>query len=143
MTFSIQRLFAPLLILVPVLVLAACGGTDTTSTDGATAEKGATLVKDNGCAGCHTPPSGALLSGQEGSSIAGPNITPDKDTGIGSWTDAQITAALRDGVDDDGKTLCSAMPKFSALSAEETASIVLYLKSIPAVKRGLPEPTCQ
>jgi mono/diheme cytochrome c family protein len=148
MTFSIQRFFAPLVILASALALAACGGTDTT-TDGSTAEKGAALVKDNGCAGCHTSStaSDGVLSGQDSSvtksSISGPNLTPDATTGLGSWTDAQITDAIRKGVDEKGAALCSSMPKFTALTDVETASIVLYLKSIPAVKRVLPEPTCQ
>jgi len=106
------------------------------------------LSNQNSCGGCHTSStaSDGLLSGQDGtvthSSISGPNITPDKETGIGSWTDAQITAAIRTGVDDKGESLCVSMPKFGDLSDDETASIVAYLKSIPAVKRALPDPTC-
>ena len=149
MTFSMQRLFAPLLIVVPALALAACGGSDSSTPDNsAVVAKGEALVESNGCAGCHTSStaSDGVLSGQDSSvtksSISGPNLTPDKDTGIGSWTDAQIVAAIRTGVDDEGKTLCSAMPKFE-FSDDETAAVVAYLKSIPAVKRTLPAPTCQ
>lgn len=148
MTFSIQRLFAPLLILVPALALAACGGTDTTPDDGAAVEKGAALVKDNGCNNCHTSStaSDGVLSGQDTaitmSPASGPNLTPDTDTGIGSWTAAQITAALRTGINEKGETLCASMPKYDKLTDDETASIAAYLKSIPAVKRALPD-TCQ
>ena len=68
------------------------------------------------CGNCHTPmgPNGPL-PGQE---LAGgtvfdeqpftayaPNITPDKDTGIGSWTDAQIATAIRDGRRPDGSLI--------------------------------------
>lgn len=150
MTFSIKRLFVPLLILVPALALVACGGSDTTPVDNSEAvKKGEELVKSNACGGCHTSStaSDGVLSGQDStvtmSSISGPNITPDKETGIGSWTDAQITAALRTGVDDDGEELCVSMPKFTDLSDDEVASIVAYLKSIPAVKRELPPATCK
>lgn len=149
MTFSIQRLFVPLLILVPALALAACGGGDITPIDNTEAvKKGAALVKSNGCDGCHTSStaSDGVLSGQDvtvtKSSISGPNLTPDTETGIGSWTDAQITAAIRAGVDEKGTELCVSMPKFSDLTDDETASILAYLKSIPAVKRALPESTC-
>ncbi len=148
MTSSIQRLFAPLLILVPALALAACGGTDTTP-GGGSAEEGAALVKSNGCEGCHTSgtASDGVLSGQDSSvtksSISGPNLTPDKETGLGSWTDAQIIAAIRTGVDEKGATLCSSMQKYDKLTDDEVGSIVAYLKSIPAVKRVLPEPMCQ
>ena len=149
MTFSIKRLFVPLLILVPALALVACGGSDSPPVDNSEAvKKGEELVKSNACGGCHTPTtaSDGLLAGQDStvtmSSISGPNITPDKETGIGSWTDAQITAALRTGVDDKGEMLCASMPKFD-FTDDETASVVAYLKSIPAVKRALPESTCQ
>ncbi|MEO5731364.1 MAG: cytochrome c, partial [Byssovorax sp.] len=131
------------------LALAACGGGDTTPVDNTEAvKKGAALVKSNGCDGCHTSStaSDGVLSGQDvtvtKSSISGPNLTPDTETGIGSWTDAQITAAIRTGVDEKGEELCVSMPKFSDLTDDETASIVAYLKSIPAVKRALPESTC-
>jgi mono/diheme cytochrome c family protein len=149
MTFSIQRLFAPLLILVPVLALAACGGTDTTPDDGDAVAAGAELVKSSGCNGCHTSKtaSDGVLSGQDSSvtmsSTSGPNLTPDNDTGIGTWTAAQITAAIRTGVDEKGATLCASMPKYDKLTDDEAASIAAYLKSIPAVKRVLPAPTCQ
>jgi mono/diheme cytochrome c family protein len=148
MTFSIQRLFAPLLILVPVLALAACSGTDTTP-DGDAVAAGAELVKSSGCNGCHTSStaSDGVLSGQDSSvtksSTSGPNLTPDNETGIGAWSAEQITAAIRTGVDEKGATLCASMPKYNKLTDEEAASIVAYLKSIPAVKRALPEPTCQ
>ena len=149
MTLSIQRLFAPLLIIVPALALAACGGSETAPVDNSAAvKKGEELVKTYSCAGCHTSStaSDGVLSGQDStvtkSSVSGPNLTPDTETGIGSWTAAQITAALRTGVDEKGAELCVSMPKFADLTDDETASIVAYLKSIPAVKRALPEPTC-
>lgn len=150
MTFSMKRLFVPALILAPALALAACGGSDSPPVDNSEAvKKGAALVKSNGCDGCHTSStaSDGVLSGQDSSvtqsSISGPNLTPDTETGIGSWTDAQIVAAITTGVDDEGEALCASMPKFADLTEDETASIVAYLKSIPAVKRALPEPTCQ
>ena len=149
MTSSIQRLFAPLLILVPALALAACGGTDTSTPDGAAVEKGAALVKSNGCEGCHTSgtASDGVLSGQDSSvtksSISGPNLTPDNDTGLGAWTDAQIVAAIRTGVNKKGATLCASMQRYDKLTDDEVAAIVAYLKSIPAVKRVLPAPMCQ
>ena len=149
MTFSIKRLFLPLLVLVPALALAACGGSDSPPVDdGEAVKKGEALVKSNACGSCHTSTtaSDGLLAGQDSSvtnsSVSGPNLTPDTETGLGSWTVEQITAAIRTGVDEKGEKLCVAMPKFD-LTDDETASVVAYLKSIPAVKRVLPEPTCQ
>jgi hypothetical protein len=62
------------------------------------------------------------------------NITPDRETGIGSWSDDAIARAIREGVDNEGKTLFPIMPyqNYRSLSDEDLASLVVYLKSIPA-----------
>lgn len=75
-----------------------------------------------------------------GSMVVSPNITPDKQTGIGSWTDAQIEQAIRRGVASDGRPLFNLMPywEYAALSDEDVKSIIVYLRSIPAVHRSLP-----
>src|SRR3954447_15728210 len=85
-------------------------------------ERGAYLVEGiANCGNCHAPqePSGALpltpLSG--GPAIPTPvftayppNITPDKETGIGGWTEDDVVAALRDGHKPDGSILRPPMP---------------------------------
>jgi hypothetical protein len=70
-----------------------------------------------------------------------PNLTPDKDTGIGDWTDEQIKDAFLNGIDDEGKPLFSVMPYyvFHNMSEEDANSIVLYLRSIKAVNNPIPE----
>jgi len=65
-----------------------------------------------------------------------PNITPDVDTGIGSWSADEIKAAIRDGKDKDGKTLCATMERFP-FSEAELADIVVYLQHLPAVKKKI------
>jgi len=85
--------------------------------DDATVARGKYLVTLGGCQDCHTPghffgkPDAArVLGGSEvGFEIPGlgvfygPNLTPDKATGLGGWTDAQIIAAFRTGVRPDGR----------------------------------------
>jgi mono/diheme cytochrome c family protein len=70
-----------------------------------------------------------------------PNLTPDPDTGLGNWTDEQIKNAFLNGLDSDNKPLFSLMPYyvFHNMSDEDANSIVLYLRSIPAVKHTIPE----
>jgi mono/diheme cytochrome c family protein len=70
-----------------------------------------------------------------------PNLTPDADTGLGSWTDEQIKTAFLDGLDADNKPLFSIMPYyvFHNMTDEDANSVVLYLRSIPAVKHAIPE----
>lgn len=70
-----------------------------------------------------------------------PNITPDVETGAGSWTDDQIARAIREGIGHDGRTLFPLMPydDFKYLSDEDLASIVVYVRSLEPVRNQLPE----
>jgi cytochrome c553 len=72
--------------------------------------------------------------------IAARNITPDQETGIGAWTDDEIARAIREGVRRDGTALFPVMPylDFATLDDEDVTSIVVYLRSIPAVRNPLP-----
>lgn len=69
-----------------------------------------------------------------------PNISPDRETGAGSWTDAQFERALRRGIGHDGQVLHPLMPyhEFHGMAKEDASSIVLFLRSIPAVKHPIP-----
>ncbi len=75
-----------------------------------------------------------------GSRVVAPNITPDRATGIGSWTDAEIARAIADGVDKGGRPLFSLMPyaSYHALTTEDLKSIIVYLRTLPPVHRALP-----
>ena len=72
--------------------------------------------------------------------IASRNITPDPETGIGSWTDDEIARAIREGVRKDGSALFPVMPypAFASMDDEDVKSIVVYLRTIPAVKNVVP-----
>ncbi len=72
--------------------------------------------------------------------VVAPNITPDRATGIGSWTDAEIARAIGDGVAKGGRLLFSLMPyaSFHALTTEDLKSIVVYLRSLKPVHHALP-----
>src|SRR4030095_15271045 len=69
-----------------------------------------------------------------------PNITPDRETGTGKWTDGMLARAIREGVGHDGRPLIPLMPyeSFRHLSDEDLASIIVYLRSIPRVHNPLP-----
>ena len=69
-----------------------------------------------------------------------PNITPDKDTGAGNWTDDQLARAIREGIGFDGRALFPFMPyeNYRYLSDEDLASVVVFLRSIPPVRREVP-----
>jgi mono/diheme cytochrome c family protein len=70
-----------------------------------------------------------------------PNITPDMETGAGTWTDDQFARAIREGIGHDGRTLFPLMPyeDFRNLSDEDLASIIVYVRSLEPVRHELPK----
>jgi len=71
------------------------------------------------------------------------NLTPDKETGIGAWTEQQFIATLRTGHRlGTGRELLPPMPwqNFAAISDEEIGAIYAYLQSIPPVHNKVPAP---
>jgi mono/diheme cytochrome c family protein len=70
-------------------------------------------------------------------SVLSPNITPDKETGIGKWTDAQIVAAIRNGKRPDGSLIGPPMPVkdfYQKMSDRDVKAIVAYLRGVKPVK---------
>jgi mono/diheme cytochrome c family protein len=116
--------------------------------------RGRYLVNGIGeCFACHGPsdpkrPGCPPVAGKEGSGEAGryvaANLTPDRETGVGDWTDDMLARAIREGVGHDGRLLDpTVMPYefYQAISDEDLASIIVYLRSIPAIGNPLPAPT--
>ncbi|MBA3948437.1 MAG: cytochrome c [Acidobacteria bacterium] len=71
--------------------------------------------------------------------IVAPNITSDPATGLGAWTDDEVARAIREGIGRDGTALFPIMPYLSYrdMSDEDLASVIVYLRTIPPVKRQL------
>ncbi|MCB1502507.1 MAG: c-type cytochrome [Bauldia sp.] len=71
------------------------------------------------------------------------NITPDPDTGIGTWTDEQIITAIREGKTPDGRIIWPpmAVPTYNNMSDDDVKAIVAYLRTVPAVHNEVPEST--
>src|ERR1700730_2455496 len=112
-------------------------------------ERGPYLVNTIGaCGNCHARDTGAtrtteLAGGFEVDGEVGhvvmPNITPDPETGIGKWTDAEIVIALRDGKRPDGSIIGPPMPipVYRQLSDHDAEAIAAYLLSLKPVKNPL------
>ena len=76
-----------------------------------------------------------LISPEDGKTeVYSANITMDKETGIGNWTEEDFIKAVRFGQRPDGKPLRQPMPPFSALSDQEVSSIWAYLQTVPPIK---------
>ncbi|MCI5081767.1 MAG: cytochrome c, partial [Saprospiraceae bacterium] len=76
---------------------------------------------------------GAQLLNYEGETVAGPNITMDTETGIGSWTEDQFVQAIKYGIRPEGPALKYPMLKLTALTDKEAQAIWAYLQTVPAV----------
>ncbi len=81
----------------------------------------------------------ALVDNLPGTVVA-PNITPDLETGIGTWTDGEKIRAIREGVDKRGNALFPMMPyqNFRHMSDEDVQALVAYLNTLPPVRNPLP-----
>jgi mono/diheme cytochrome c family protein len=114
-------------------------------------ERGRYLVEGiAGCGNCHTPkgpngelPGMALAGGQVFDErpfrAVAPNITPDPETGIGRWTDAQIALAVREGRRPDGSIIGPPMPieLYRGISDRDLAAIVAYLRTVRPVRNAV------
>jgi mono/diheme cytochrome c family protein len=123
-------------------------------------ERGAYLVKSiMACGNCHSPrdadgnliPDKALSGGLTFDTppflATARNITPDVETGIGSWSDAEIKRALVEGVRPNhgrlaGVPLAAIMPAnfYKALLPDDLDAIVAYLRTVKAIKNQVPDP---
>jgi mono/diheme cytochrome c family protein len=108
-----------------------------------------------GCFGCHTDadwskPGAPPVAGREGSGhiwsdqnlpwLIAPNITPDKETGAGNWSDDTLARAIREGIGHDGRALFPIMPypDYRQMSDEDLAAVIAYVRTVPPVRNQLP-----
>lgn len=119
-------------------------------------QRGKYLVTLGGCNDCHTPgyffgkPDMArFLGGSEvGFEIPGrgvfhgPNLTPDRETGLGKWSTEEIIAAITKGQRPDGRELAPIMPwhAYANLTPDDAREIAAFLKSLPPVNNKVPGP---
>ena len=96
------------------------------------------LVGD--CAGCHNAPAGAPYAGglpieTPFGTLVSPNITPDRETGIGAWTDDEFVAAMQEGTRRGGEHLYPAMPYayYTKATREDVLAIRAYLETVDPV----------
>ena len=120
--------------------------------------RGRYLVENLGCFECHgehewTKHDAPLIEGTRGAGYADfplaglpgrvipPNITPDPETGAGNWTDDMLARAIREGIGHDGRALFPFMPypDMGQMSDEDLASVIVYLRSIPPIRKALPK----
>jgi mono/diheme cytochrome c family protein len=120
-------------------------------------KRGAYLVDTLGCALCHSQyddqkkivpgmrlAGGLLIRIEPFGDFPAGNLTSDKTTGLGGWSDDEVKRAITKGILRDGTRLLP-YPRdygsFSTLSADDLDAIVKYLRAVPAVSHAVPRPT--
>ncbi|VWC50398.1 putative cytochrome c [Burkholderia lata] len=124
----------------------APGSADGAMWSAATLERGRLVALAGDCAVCHTAPGGATNAG--GLALDTPfgtiyttNLTPDPETGIGTWSYPAFARAMREGISRDGTHLYPAFPytAFAKLSEPDLLALYAYLMSQPPVKHVPPK----
>ena len=119
-------------------------------------ERGSYLVDSIGaCGNCHTPRqqgvpdlskkfSGGFQTFDEPwFTVKGANITPDRDTGIGAWSDDELRKTLLTGVRPNGVTLATVMPYpfYKMMLPSDVDAIVAYLRTVEAIRNAVQAPS--
>jgi len=142
--------------LITAALLASLGSLPAHAASQAELERGRYLAAIMDCGGCHTPGAAmgkpdtkrALAGGDIGFAIPGigtfypPNLTSDRETGLGAWSAEEVDRAVRKGMRPDGRELAPAMPwrAYAAMTDADAAALAAYLKSLPAVQARTPGP---
>jgi mono/diheme cytochrome c family protein len=105
------------------------------------------------CGNCHSPKgpagdipgkefSGGLSWDEPPFKVTAPNITQDKETGIGGWTDAQIRTLMRTGVQPNGAHIAMVMPTgfYHIMTERDLNAVVAYLRTIKPIRNKVPDP---
>ncbi len=139
------RCSGPLRALAFLLGLALTVPVSAATTDQSSSDliaRGKYLSDAGDCAACHTNPGGQAFAGGRYlptpfGPISTPNITSDRDTGIGAWTDDEFYRVFHDGVGRHGEYLYPAMPYpwYTKVTREDVLAIKAYLLSLAAGPR--------
>jgi mono/diheme cytochrome c family protein len=139
------------MIMSVAVMMAAAGG----ATAETLLERGSYLVNAvMACDGCHTPRPGGVFdmsrrfSGgsqvwdEKAYTVRGSNITPDRETGIGTWSEADLKRALTEGVRPSGVHLAPQMPFafYKIMTPHDLDAVVAYIRSVEPVRHQVPPP---
>lgn len=135
------------LLLASALLLGICQA-DAAPDNFTSIERGRALAVIGDCAGCHTLPGGQALAGGLAletpfGRIMTPNITPDDETGIGRWSEAEFARAMQQGIRRDGAHLYPAFPypNYTRVTRQDIADIYAYLRTLPAASNAVDRDT--
>jgi mono/diheme cytochrome c family protein len=109
------------------------------------AERGAYVFHAGGCESCHTVKDGPQLAGglrlaTPFGTFVVPNITPDRTTGIGGWSEQQFIRAMTDGIAPDGSPYYPAFPftSYARMTEQDLRDLKAWLDTVPAAVNATP-----
>jgi len=138
-------------VIAILVTLVLCGAlaapADAAEPSAETIARGKSLVEAGDCASCHTldpakPFAGGKRIDTPFGGIYAPNLTPDRETGLGGWSEANFYQALRFGVAPDGSRYYPAFPypNFTILVREDISAIRAYLATLAPVRKETAPP---
>jgi mono/diheme cytochrome c family protein len=130
------------------LIFCVLGVAEARSQEGGTdlVERGQYIFSSSGGCACHSPPKGTPYAGGREfplplAKVYSTNLTADKETGLGNWTDQQIRDAVTKGIRPDGERLLPIMPyeAYSGMAEEDLKALIVYLRTLKPVRKPTPQ----
>ncbi len=125
-------------------VIAYCSFTTLADAQPTQVERGQYLARAGDCISCHTGSGGAPFAGGYRLNtpfgyLLAPNITPEPETGIGSWSSDDFYRALHEGVNKRGQDMFPAMPYdfYTTVTREDSDAIYAYLRTVKPVRNAV------
>ncbi len=135
------------ILAIVLLCTASASGQAQSEPSTETIARGKALSEAADCASCHTadparPFAGGKRIDTPFGGIFSPNLTPDRDTGIGAWSDEQFTRALRHGIAPDGSRYYPAFPYpyFTKMTRDDLLAIRAYLATLTPFRNARSPP---
>src|SRR5262245_64608740 len=139
---DVRPLLASVLSVAALLAGVARAAAADEPSDPSLVARGSYLARAADCMPCHTSAqdksyAGGLRLNTPFGAIYSPNITPDRDTGIGAWTFDQFKGAVHAGIRADGKYLYPAMPfdAFTMIREDDLKALWAYFRSLTPVRQ--------
>lgn len=132
-----------LVLMLSVIAAFGLGSGNGLASDAGLAKRGEYLARAGDCISCHTaagpdapPYAGGLAIATPYGALISPNITPDRETGIGTWTADDFWRVLHFGINKRGEPLYPAMPYvfFTKVTREDSDAIFAYLQTLKPVR---------
>jgi mono/diheme cytochrome c family protein len=133
-----------LLPLLLLLAFAADARSQESSSD--LVERGQYIFSLAGGCACHSQPKGTPHTGGREfliplAKVYSTNLTADKETGLGNWSDQQIRDAITRGIRPDGERLLPVMPyeAYSGMAEDDLKALIAYLRTLKPVRKSTPQ----